>query len=93
MAERVRTGRVRTTWPLIASALLAPPLLAILIIQSRRHTGLEPGPYVRGREWDGAGAGVQSTHTDSDYVDLGEPEESTPESVEAATTSEIGSKS
>jgi general L-amino acid transport system permease protein len=33
MAERVRTGRVRTTWPLIASALLAPPLLAILIIQ------------------------------------------------------------
>ncbi|HZA92138.1 MAG TPA: ABC transporter permease subunit, partial [Gemmatimonadales bacterium] len=33
MAERIRTGRVRTTWPLIASALLAPPLLAILIIQ------------------------------------------------------------
>ena len=33
MAERVRTGRVRTTWPLIALALLAPPLLAILIIQ------------------------------------------------------------
>jgi general L-amino acid transport system permease protein len=32
-AERVRTGRVRTTWPLIALALLAPPLLAILIIQ------------------------------------------------------------
>ena len=32
-AERVRTGRVRTTWPLITLALLAPPLLAILIIQ------------------------------------------------------------
>lgn len=33
MAERVRTGRSRTTWPLTALALLAPPLLAILIIQ------------------------------------------------------------
>jgi general L-amino acid transport system permease protein len=33
MAERVRTGRVRTTWPLTALALLAPPVLAILIIQ------------------------------------------------------------
>jgi general L-amino acid transport system permease protein len=32
-AERVRTGRVRTTWPLTALALLAPPVLAILIIQ------------------------------------------------------------
>jgi general L-amino acid transport system permease protein len=33
MAERVRTGRSRTTWPLTALTLLAPPLLAILIIQ------------------------------------------------------------
>lgn len=33
MAERVRTGRARTTWPLTALALLAPPVLAILIIQ------------------------------------------------------------
>jgi general L-amino acid transport system permease protein len=33
MAERVRTGRSRTTWPLTALALLAPPVLAILIIQ------------------------------------------------------------
>ncbi len=33
MAERVRTGRSRTTWPLTALAFLAPPVLAILIIQ------------------------------------------------------------
>lgn len=76
------------------AALFAVVLgIAILIVQSRRHTGLEPSPYVRGREWDGAGAGVQSSHTDSDYVDLGEPEEPAPRSVEAAATSEIGSKS
>ncbi|MET0479919.1 MAG: prolipoprotein diacylglyceryl transferase [Mycetocola sp.] len=67
--------------------------LVILFVQSRRHTGLEPSPYVHGREWDGSGAGVQSSHTDSDYVDVGEPEEPAPASVDAAATSEIGSKS
>ena len=67
--------------------------LVILVVQSRRHTGLEPGPYVTGREWDGAGAGVQSSHTDSEYVDLGEPEDSTPAPVDAVATSETGSKS
>lgn len=32
-AERIRTGKARMTWPLVASALLVPPALAILIIQ------------------------------------------------------------
>jgi len=32
-AERIRTGRERTTWPFVALALLVPSLLAILIIQ------------------------------------------------------------
>jgi general L-amino acid transport system permease protein len=32
-AERIRTGKERTTWPLIAAALLIPPILAILILQ------------------------------------------------------------
>jgi general L-amino acid transport system permease protein len=32
-AERIRTGKERTTWPLIALALLIPPALAILILQ------------------------------------------------------------
>jgi prolipoprotein diacylglyceryl transferase len=67
--------------------------LVILIVQSRRHTGLEPGPYVHGRGWEGAPAGVHSSHTDSDYVDLGEPEKTAPESIDAVATSEIGSKS
>lgn len=32
-AERIRTGGERTTWPLIALALLTPPTLAILFLQ------------------------------------------------------------
>jgi general L-amino acid transport system permease protein len=32
-AERIRTGGERTIWPLIALVLLAPPVLAILIMQ------------------------------------------------------------
>jgi general L-amino acid transport system permease protein len=32
-AERIRTGKERTTWPLTALALLIPPVIAILIVQ------------------------------------------------------------
>ncbi len=32
-AERVRTGKARTTWPWISMALLAPPALAVLVLQ------------------------------------------------------------
>ncbi len=32
-AERIRTGKARMSWPLVTLALLAPPLLAILIMQ------------------------------------------------------------
>jgi hypothetical protein len=77
----------------IWAALLAIAIgLVILIVQSRRHTGVEPSPYVPGREWDGAGSGVQSTHTNSDYVDVSEPDHAI-ESSETTATSEIGSKS
>ncbi|MCP2030869.1 prolipoprotein diacylglyceryl transferase [Okibacterium sp. HSC-33S16] len=77
----------------IWAALLAILIgLAILIVQSRRHTGIEPSAYVPGREWDGSGSGVQSTHTNSDYVDVSEPDHAL-ESSETTATSEIGSKS
>ncbi|WP_354496422.1 prolipoprotein diacylglyceryl transferase [Mycetocola sp. 2940] len=76
------------------AALLAVIVgIVLLVVQRRRHPGVEPGPYVAGRGWEGAPAGVESSRTDSDYVDLGEPEQTVPASVEAATTSEIGSKS
>jgi len=32
-AERIRTGRDKTTWPLVALALLLPPVVAIVIVQ------------------------------------------------------------
>lgn len=42
--------------------------LIILITQGRRHPGLEPSPYIPGREWDPE-AGVHSEHvySDSDF--------------------------
>ncbi|GHD39950.1 prolipoprotein diacylglyceryl transferase [Mycetocola manganoxydans] len=76
------------------AALLAIVVgLLILAVQSRRHTGFEPSPYVAGREWNGSGAGVHSSHTDSDYVDLGEPEETPSESGDALATSDTAPKS
>lgn len=32
-AERIRTGRDKTTWPFVALALLLPPVVAILVVQ------------------------------------------------------------
>ncbi|WP_232528782.1 prolipoprotein diacylglyceryl transferase [Mycetocola zhujimingii] len=76
------------------AALLAIVVgILIVVVQSRRHTGLEPSPYVPGREWSGTDAGVQSTHTDSDYVDVSEPDLPAVESRETAATSETGSRS
>lgn len=43
--------------------------IVILIVQTRRHPGREPSPYVTGREPD---SDVQSDDPD-DYVDLSEP--------------------
>ncbi|WP_029144265.1 prolipoprotein diacylglyceryl transferase [Microbacterium luticocti] len=45
--------------------------LVIMIVQKRRHPGLEPSPYRPGREWTGRGA-VQSGNT-PEYVDTSEP--------------------
>ncbi|WP_426626331.1 prolipoprotein diacylglyceryl transferase [Leifsonia sp. McL0607] len=51
--------------------------IAILIVQSRRHTGLEPSVYRPGREWVHPDAEVDSDDTDSDDEDFvdgdGEP--------------------
>jgi general L-amino acid transport system permease protein len=33
IAERIRTGRAQVTWPLVALALLLPPVLAALVVQ------------------------------------------------------------
>ena len=41
--------------------------IIIIVVQSRRHTGLEPSPYVAGREWTPeAGVDSEEVYTDSD---------------------------
>jgi prolipoprotein diacylglyceryl transferase len=62
--------------------------IAIFFVQKRRHPGLEPSPYVPGREWTPAGA-VQSQDTD-DFVDVSEPP--TDEVEEATATSTAATK-
>lgn len=62
--------------------------LVILVVQKRRHTGLEPSPYVRGREWTAEGA-VQSQNTD-DFVDVSAPPAS--EDLDDTATSAVTSK-
>ena len=47
--------------------------LAILIVQSRRHPGLEPSPYQPGRGRTDLDADVESQNNPSDFVDLSEP--------------------
>ncbi len=61
-------------WAAFASVVLG---IVIFIVQSRRHTGLEPSVYVPGREWVRPDAEVDSDDTDSDDEDFvdgdGEP--------------------
>ena len=60
---------IRTNvWGAFAAIVLGIILFAV---QSRRHTGLEPSPYVPGREWTPEGA-VDSGET---YSDADEPDD------------------
>jgi len=63
--------------------------IAILIVQTRRHTGREASPYVPGRVNESAAAAVQSKDSPSDYVDVSEPP--TEISVGAPATSDAPS--
>jgi prolipoprotein diacylglyceryl transferase len=66
------------------SALLGVAVgVAILVVQQRRHPGIEPSPYVRGREWEPA---VQSQDAD-DFVDVSEPP--APGAAEKTATSSV----
>jgi prolipoprotein diacylglyceryl transferase len=71
---------IRTNvWAAIFGVLLG---VVLFFLQKRRHPGLEPSPYVAGREWTPDGA-VQSKNTD--YVDVSAPP--SVESVGGAATS------
>ena len=74
-------GLRTNVWAAIFGVVLG---LAIFFIQKRRHPGLEPSPYVSGREWK-AGQAVQSQDTD-DFVDVSEPPTSEVDGVSATST-------
>ncbi len=55
-------------WAAILGVLVG---IVIPIVQTRRHPGVEPSPYVRGREPEIAD--VDSQDNSSDFVDVSEP--------------------
>ena len=78
----VYLGLRTNVWAAIFGVLLG---LAIMIVQKRRHPGLEPSPYRPGREWAGKAA-LQSQNTE-DFVDVSAPPAS--ESTKGTATSSV----
>jgi prolipoprotein diacylglyceryl transferase len=84
-------GLRTNVWAAIGAVVLG---LIIIIAQSRRHTGLEPSPYVAGREWVKGEPGVDSgeTYSDDDEPGNDAPATSTSLSTRAPATSASPSK-
>ncbi|WP_233201842.1 prolipoprotein diacylglyceryl transferase [Cryobacterium sp. Y11] len=86
---------IRTNvWAALAAIALG---VIIVLVQRRRHPGLEVSPYVPGREWIAPNAEVQFDDSDSDDVDLDSDDQSDvaddqTESSEPAATSTSGSR-
>lgn len=74
-------GLRTNVWAAIFGVVLG---IVIFVVQSRRHLGLEPSPYVPGRESKAPGA-VDSGDP-SDFVDVSEPP-ATSDTVGSATSS------
>ncbi|MFS0733115.1 prolipoprotein diacylglyceryl transferase [Microbacterium sp. 1P10UB] len=83
-------GLRTNVWAAIIGVIVG---LAIFFVQRRRHPGIEPSPYVPGREWSPQGT-VQSQDTE-DFVDVSAPpasEGTTTEVREATATSTAATK-
>ncbi|AZS36736.1 Prolipoprotein diacylglyceryl transferase [Microbacterium lemovicicum] len=83
-------GLRTNVWAAIVGVIVG---LAIFFVQRRRHPGIEPSPYVPGREWSPQGT-VQSQDTE-DFVDVSAPpvsEGTTTEVREATATSTAATK-
>ena len=63
-------GLRTNVWAAILGVLLG---VIVIIVQTRRHPGLEPSPYVAGREWNPSLAVVESQDDSTEFVDLSEP--------------------
>ncbi|WP_420898461.1 prolipoprotein diacylglyceryl transferase [Cryobacterium lactosi] len=66
--------------------------LVIILVQSRRHTGIELSPYLPGREWKPADAEVESGETDSERGDPGDEAAEPVESRDVDATSTTDSR-
>ena len=83
--SEVFLGLRTNVWAAILGVVVG---LVIFAVQTRRHPGFEPSPYVAGREWSADGA-VQSQDTD-DFVDVSAPPAS--EALEDTATSSVTPK-
>lgn len=83
--SEIYLGLRTNVWAAILGVLVG---LVIFAVQTRRHPGFEPSPYVAGREWSADGA-VQSQDTD-DFVDVSAPPAS--EALEDTATSSVTPK-
>jgi prolipoprotein diacylglyceryl transferase len=79
-------GLRTNVWAAIFGVVLG---LVIFVVQSRRHLGLEPSPYMPGRESKAPGA-VESTDP-TDFVDVSEPP-ATNDTVGTSATSSLATK-
>jgi len=66
--------------------------LVIILVQSRRHTGLELSPYLPGREWKPLDPEVESGETDSERGDHGDEAAEPVESRDVDATSTTDSR-
>ncbi|WP_369826164.1 prolipoprotein diacylglyceryl transferase [Cryobacterium sp. N22] len=66
--------------------------LVIILVQSRRHTGIELSPYLPGREWKPVDPEVESGETDSVFEDHGNEADEPVESRDVDATSTTDSR-
>ncbi len=81
---------IRTNvWAAFASVLIG---LIIIRVQAYRHTGMELSPYLPGREWEDADAGVEFDDTDAHISAQGDEATEPGVSGEVAATSSSDSR-
>jgi prolipoprotein diacylglyceryl transferase len=79
--SEILLGLRSNVWAAIIAVVVG---IVIIVVQGRRHTGLEPSPYVPGREWVAPGTGVDSPDT---YPDTDEPGNDAASTTGTLTTS------
>ncbi|WP_370448654.1 prolipoprotein diacylglyceryl transferase [Cryobacterium sp. TMB1-7] len=82
-------GLRTNVWAALLAILVG---LIIIIVQSRRHTGIELSPYLPGREWKPVDPEVQSGETDSVFEDHGNEADEPVESRDVDATSTTDSR-